>query len=156
MVPKITFLLSVISTLVLLIGTVQLWHTSRDIRHAPPEAAHIAYRASPSNISLKAYSLFGNYEPEMNEEKIPQTLLNVKLLGILQASNSADSQALIQVGEEDEKVYQIGNALPGGAELLKILDDTVLIKYRGHIEKLMLPHDPLDTTQHEKQLHIED
>lgn len=70
---------------------------------------------------------------------IPTTDLKLTLRGLLVASPAKNSQAIISELGKEEKVYSIGDALPGGAILYKILVDSVILKHNGRLEKLTPP-----------------
>ena len=110
-----------------------------------------------SKKNLNKYPLFGDYISNINDgTKIPDTVLNLTLIGILKSSIAKDSQALIKVGNNDEKLYLINESLPGGATLVRILDSEVFLKRNGQIERLTLPKDQLDQKGFQEPLKFED
>ncbi len=110
-----------------------------------------------SKQALKQSPLFGEYISNINDKtKIPNTLLNLTLVGILKSSIAKDSQALIKVGSNDEKLYFINESLPGGATLIRILNQEVLLKLNGQIERLSLPKEELNLKSYQDPLKFED
>ena len=69
---------------------------------------------------------------------LPQTNLQLTLQGVLVMPNSARSSAIIASDNQSGKVYSVGDELPGGAVLDKVLADKVIIKNRGKMEELLL------------------
>lgn len=73
----------------------------------------------------------------------PETRLNLKLRGVLAASETGLSRAVISSGS-DEKVYAVGAVVPGGATVEAVLADRVLLRRDGRLETLRLPRDGVD------------
>lgn len=69
---------------------------------------------------------------------LPQTNLQLTLQGVLVMSNPAQSSAIIADQSQTAKVYSVGDVLPGGAILDKVLANEVIIKNRGRLEELPL------------------
>lgn len=103
--------------------------------------------AQMARQKLDHFPLFGDYIPSsaQNSAEIPKTMLNLELIGILKASMPQNSQALIRVADNEEKLYFINDPLPGGAVLIRVLDNAILLKRNGKIERLTLPKEALDT-----------
>lgn len=73
----------------------------------------------------------------------PETRLNLKLRGILAANEAALSRAIISSGSDD-KVYAVGDGVPGGATVEAVLADRVLLRREGRLETLRLPREGAD------------
>jgi len=71
----------------------------------------------------------------------PDTQLNLELRGVLAYDPEASALAIISEGRGDERVYAIGDELPGSATLEEVLADHVILKRNGRLEKLRLPED---------------
>ncbi len=69
----------------------------------------------------------------------PDTQLNLELRGVLAYDPEASALAIISEGRGEEKVYGIGDELPGSATLEEVLADHVILKRNGRLEKLRLP-----------------
>ncbi len=69
----------------------------------------------------------------------PDTKLNLELHGVLAYDPEADALAIISEGRGEERVYAIGDELPGSATLEEVLADHVILKRNGRLEKLRLP-----------------
>ncbi len=77
--------------------------------------------------------------PPQDLEDVPETQLNLKLKGTIAASADQESMAIIAEGNGDEKVYEIGDAIPGGASIHAIRLDRVILERAGRLEELRLP-----------------
>lgn len=93
-------------------------------------------------------TMFGKYIPLSNADKsIPTTMLNLKLIGVLKATPSNKSQAIIQMGQHQEKVFRLNDTLPGDAKIIRIFDKSILLIRQGHVERLSLPDKRLEQTR---------
>ncbi|MDP0563049.1 MAG: type II secretion system protein N [Candidatus Endonucleobacter sp. (ex Gigantidas childressi)] len=72
--------------------------------------------------------------------EIPKTKLNLTLHGSLAdlQQDKSESSAIIQ-GSNQEKLYRIGDNLPGGAILTEVNADHVVLKRNGQFEILSFP-----------------
>lgn len=68
----------------------------------------------------------------------PKTRLNLTLKGVLAHSDPNSAFALIGQGSGEQKVYGVGDKLPGNAELLKVFKDRVILEYQQREETLFL------------------
>lgn len=71
----------------------------------------------------------------------PETRLSLTLRGIVALSAGSEGRALIAEGSAAEKIYQVGDALSGGAVLYEVLADKVILKRGGRFETLTLPRE---------------
>ncbi|KGP64134.1 general secretion pathway protein GspC [Legionella norrlandica] len=95
------------------------------------------------NYILNA-SLFGVYVPaDLNEDNVKESLLNVTLVGILFADKMEESQVIIRSASGEEKTYNIGDKIPGGAIIKRIMPSGVLVERNGTLESLSLPKNDL-------------
>lgn len=149
--------LSIIISACLIWQSLTIWLSTKSLSKAQTVVKQTAEPKPSSKMQPKHdYPLFGEYIPNLKEgQEVPNTLLNLSLVGILKASNPQDSQALIKVGSQDEKLYVINDQLPGGAVLVKVLDDAILLKRNGQIEKLTLPKSELNINANYPPLDME-
>ena len=77
--------------------------------------------------------------PAQDLEDVPETQLNLKLKGTIAASATQDSMAIIAEGNGEERIYEIGDAIPGGASIHAIRLDRVILERAGRLEELRLP-----------------
>ncbi|ERI48539.1 general secretion pathway protein C [Legionella pneumophila str. Leg01/20] len=89
-------------------------------------------------------SLFGVYVPaDLNEDNVKQSMLNVTLVGILFADKIEESQVIIRSASGEEKTYNVGDKIPGGATIKRIMPGGVLVERDGTLESLSLPKNDL-------------
>ena len=91
--------------------------------------------------------LFGDYVPQHIGEDIKQSMLHLKVVGILFAHKEQMSHVLIQTADGHQRLFRVGDTLPGGAVLKRITSDAVLIRSHGELERLSfskqsLPFEP--------------
>lgn len=116
---------------------------------APPEAER-KLAAPPAPVmnkpqprladSINAASLWGQ-PPVTDAEHAQDTRLPLALRGVLAGSGLA----LISASGQAEKVYRVGDDLPGGARLRAVHEDHVLLERAGVLERLALPKEGLQS-----------
>lgn len=118
----------------------------------PPAKLDIAVPEGSDRLSIDAVAsmhLFGVAEStpatlQAAAANAPETRLNLKLRGILAADEAALSRAIISSGNQD-KVYAVGDTLPGGAAVEAVLADKVLLRRAGRLETLRLPRNDAES-----------
>ncbi len=89
-------------------------------------------------------SLFGVYVPnDLNEDSVKKSMLDVTLVGILLADKIEESQVIIRSSSGEEKTYNLGDKIPGGAVIKRIMAGAVLVERNGNLESLSLPKNDL-------------
>lgn len=88
-------------------------------------------------------AIFGNYQPIHSDEDIKQSSLDLDVVGIMYSSDKVNSQVLIRAAGGEEKLYKVGDSLPGGVIIKKINKQTILLLYQGELESLSLPKNEL-------------
>ncbi|KTD02146.1 general secretion pathway protein GspC [Fluoribacter gormanii] len=87
-------------------------------------------------------SLFGVYVSD-NLSTIKKSMLNVTLVGILFANQINDSQVIIRSADGEENTYKLGDTIPGGAVIKRIMASGILVERNGALESLSLPKNEL-------------
>jgi len=77
--------------------------------------------------------------PLVEQENAPDTQLSLELRGTVSASDETRALAIIAERGGAERVYFIGDAVPGGATLHAVHFDRVLLRRAGRLEALRLP-----------------
>ncbi|MDD7805229.1 MAG: type II secretion system protein N [Endozoicomonas sp. (ex Botrylloides leachii)] len=100
------------------------------------------------NLNINDYQLlFGsnNFTKTIIKQKdIPTTRLNLTLHGsLVSLLQTTESSAIIQSNNQD-KVYQIGDKLPGGGVLVEVHSDHIVLKINNQLEKLSFPNSGSD------------
>ncbi|HKJ10361.1 MAG TPA: type II secretion system protein GspC [Gammaproteobacteria bacterium] len=94
---------------------------------------------------IAEWHLFGtaaHNTPTANQPiNAPETHLNLVLRGVLSSSDVAHARAIIADPHGNENYYAVGADLPGGAELIRIYPDRVILRRSGRYETLKLPKD---------------
>lgn len=99
----------------------------------------------PAEIAaIGPWHLFGKVEANRPIERppvtVPVTPLNLRLVGIFFTERgNGPALALIADGNNLERGYRIGDALPGGARLERIERDQVIVSRNGREELIKLP-----------------
>ncbi|KTC78073.1 type II secretion system protein N [Legionella brunensis] len=97
-----------------------------------------------SNSPLFTVPLFGDYVPaNLDDAEIKQSMLDVEVVGIMFDSKKEHSQVIIRAGGGQEKIYSIGDSLPGGAVIKRISANGVVVLHNGVLESLSLPKNEL-------------
>lgn len=93
-----------------------------------------------SNMKGKAQPIFGDYVPKtIDDAEVKQSMLDMKVVGIMFAKNSKNSHVIIQTSSGQEQTFRIGDSLPGGAVIKGITPDGMLVMRNGSLESLSLP-----------------
>lgn len=69
----------------------------------------------------------------------PETRLNLNLKGIYAAHSPETSRAIIAEGDNNDRIYAVGDSIPGNATIENIYADRVIIRRSGNLEALRLP-----------------
>jgi len=88
--------------------------------------------------------LFGEYVPHgLGDTGVQRSKSNASIIGILFSSDEQASQVLIEVSGHNDKVFKLGDKIPGGAIIKRITPDGILLMRDGVVESLSLPQDEL-------------
>ena len=141
LVLAIAYLLTQITWQILAPADTEITHSSP----TPSIGGNTTNRANEYADQIAKSHLFGetNASAVTPEQAIsaPDTKLNLQLKGIL-ALGDKDGLAIITGnGGNDEKVYGIGDKIPGNATLKAVYADRVLLESSRGLETLRLPQD---------------
>jgi general secretion pathway protein C len=97
--------------------------------------------ASVSIDNIVAARLFGELAADtpvavVEQEDAPDTQLSLELRGTITATEEGQALAIIAERGGAERVYFIGDAVPGGASLHAVYLDRVLLRRGGRLEAL--------------------
>jgi general secretion pathway protein C len=115
-----------------------------------PETAPVAPQASRQDKlvrQLPNWHLFGEVAPEAQPVKpavtvnAPDTRLKLVLRGTFSSADPGLARAIIADDRGDEKIYAVGDIVPGEAELSEIQPDKVILLRGGRYETLRLPRE---------------
>lgn len=87
----------------------------------------------------------GRQEITQDNKEIPTTKMNLTLRGVLSGvEHKKYASAIIQISNQD-KLYETGDTLPGGAILNQVYSDHIVIKRGNQLEKLYFPETASDS-----------
>ncbi|GEM_PF-1778296 len=107
--------------------------------------SHEAAIGRMGKTTIERHPLFGDYVPSnLDAAGIRQSMLNLKVVGIVFAENENDSQVILQQENGQEYFFRVGDELPGGGVIKRITIEGVLVLRAGDLERLSLPRDELN------------
>lgn len=110
--------------------------------YAPQNLPPIAGATGPKYrvTDITSANLFGDPRPkEVVTKNIPKTTLNLKLVGVLWATDQQLARVIIQSGNKKANLYGIGENIEGaGASVKEIHSNEILLSRNGATEKLPL------------------
>lgn len=136
-------LISLFSILIITTYLSLLWPSGstaeQTIDNGPPKRV-----AAKGTDFIQSSALFGVYVPDnLNEGNVKKSMLDVTLVGILLGNKVADSQIILRSAGGNEKTYSLGDEIPGGAKIKRIMAGGILVERNGSLESLSLPKNDL-------------
>jgi general secretion pathway protein C len=99
---------------------------------------------SPKRKPVRILPLFGLYVPlSANDADVKESSLNLTVVGVVLSSSGQDSHVILQLDNGEQKIYQVGDVVPGGARVMRITEEGVLLNRKGDVESLILPKNEL-------------
>jgi type II secretion system protein C len=147
---QISILMSVILLIMILqniISTIYFFlpqHNKVDTTFTNP--GNVQSKTSYAKISQ--WHLFGVAAPS----GLAVTQLSIKLTGIVIDYRNNQTTAIIATPEGKEKIYHVGDSLPGGAIIYAISPREVIIQYMGRMERLPLKAAAVNNVQQNNSL----
>lgn len=102
---------------------------------ARPAAANYAGQIAASQLFGKATKVA---KSEAKPIDAPETRQNLKLRGIYSKDDEEQGYALISSGSGAEKLYRVGEMLPGNSKLSSVFPDRVMLERAGKFETLRM------------------
>jgi len=114
------------------------WDDKAPVSIVAPAGNAVESPRKPAS-SIAKLNLFGDVQQSnvVVAAEAPETRLNLELQGVFIATVTADSTAIVAERGKDGELFSIGDRLPGNAVLEAVLNDHILLKRGGQIEKLM-------------------
>jgi type II secretory pathway component PulC len=103
---------------------------------AAPEKPVVRSQDAVLIAQIPAAHLFG--EAPLKADNLTQTRLNLELNGVMLGGKESHSYAIISEPGKNQKLYHVGDALPGGAKLHQITSVGVVIQYNNKYEQLQI------------------
>lgn len=95
--------------------------------------------------TIARHPLFGEYVPSnLDAAGVRQSMLNLKVVGIVFSENENDSEVVLQEENGQEHFFHVGDSLPGGGVIKRITTEGVLVLRAGGLERLSLPKEELN------------
>lgn len=115
-----------------------------------PEPVHLADVNRPNRTSelssidietVVALNLFGEADPERalgdaDRSDAPETTLRLQLVGVFQANEPEGSAAIVAERGKPAELFEVGDRIPGNAELVEVYTDRIVIRRGGVFETL--------------------
>jgi general secretion pathway protein C len=77
--------------------------------------------------------------PAVDSDELPSTQLQWVLQGVFTGTSPENGSAIILAGDQNAQLYRAKQPLPGGAELVEVHADHVVISLGGRLETLRFP-----------------
>ena len=108
--------------------------------HTTPKAVNdIDYAQGIGSAHLFGRLLVTKAPEKVTPLKIPDSLLNVAIKGILALADAQQSVAILSVENAADKVFKVGAELTLGHRVHQIVADGVVVDHRGKLEMIRLP-----------------
>ncbi len=93
-----------------------------------------------AKVDDQAAPLFGDYvPPNLDAAGVSESMLNLKVVGIIFAVDEKDSEVLLQKPDGQEQFFRVSDKLTDGSEIKRITTEGVLVLRNGKLERLSLP-----------------
>ncbi len=142
---KIAWALAIFLFLLIAAGIAYSEYTNRNAKmadYAAQDLPPISNNSAPQYrvTEITSANLFGDPRPkQVINKNIPKTNLNLKLIGVLWASDQGMGRVIIQSGNKNANLYSIGDDIEGAnASVKEINTNEILISRNGATEKLAL------------------
>ena len=117
--------------------------TNDGVRYERTKEPNIVAMQNSLHAGLNT-AFFGDYVPNnLNDSDVKQSMLDLKLVGIMFAESEEASHVIIHTAGGREQTFNVGDSLPGGSVIKRITPDGVLIGRNGVLESLSLPKNAL-------------
>lgn len=105
---------------------------------APRSVAAEQPLASARDVA--AMDLFGRADTaDVAALDAPETRLQLELQGVFLGNGDGTSSAIVAERNRDGRLFFIGDRMPGNAELVRVLEDRIVLRRSGALETLRFP-----------------
>ncbi len=113
-----------------------------ELREPPSVSTTVATneRRVATAAEIAALELFGRADQaEVAAVDAPETRLQLELHGVFLAAAEEDSSAIVAERNRQGKLVFVGERMPGNAELVRVLQDRIVLRRGGTLETLRFP-----------------
>lgn len=137
--------LSSIAAIFLLLSTIIDLYSIMNLSTSTTQAAtsNAKVKTAINFNSIASAHIFGNAALTLNTDYLPTTEMQLTLQGIFWEPNQKQRGALIANSNGNAKEYYQGDLLPGGATVVKITANNVIISKNSEYEKIEIPNSKL-------------
>lgn len=97
-------------------------------------------RQVASARDIAAMELFGRASSaDIAALDAPETRLQLELQGVFLGNGDGTSSAIVAERNQDGRLFFIGDRMPGNAELVRVLEDRIVLRRSGALETLRFP-----------------
>ena len=90
-------------------------------------------------VSSLDLDLFGKYIPkQLGDANIKPSLLDVNVIGVMFSTNKKNSEVMLRFANGIERPFKNGDTIPGGAKIIHISSDGVIVNRDGTLERINL------------------
>lgn len=88
--------------------------------------------------------IFGQYvDPGLDANQLEESRLDITIVGIMFGVKPADREVVLRLSNQEEKSFSEGEGISPGVRLLKIMQDSIVVKHAGKLERLSFPENQL-------------
>lgn len=97
-------------------------------------------RQVASARDIAAMDLFGRADSaDVTAVDAPETRLQLELQGVFLGTTDGTSSAIVAERNRDGRLFFVGDRMPGNAELVRVLQDRIVLRRGGALETLRFP-----------------
>ncbi|MCC5887366.1 MAG: hypothetical protein JJT88_13110 [Gammaproteobacteria bacterium] len=106
-----------------------------------PQRAVAVDRQVASARDIAAMDLFGRADSSADVVAVdaPETRLQLELQGVFLGTADGTSSAIVAERNRDGRLFFVGDRMPGNAELVRVLEDRIVLRRGGALETLRFP-----------------
>lgn len=133
-------LLLLLIVYILISSVASVRYISKSPQHSAPSHRKqhgLSKSAITNSLDL---DLFGKYIPkQLGDANIKPSLLDVHVIGVMFSENKKSSEVLLRFANGIERTFKNGDTIPGGAKIIHISSDGVIVNRDGTLERINLP-----------------
>lgn len=88
--------------------------------------------------------IFGTYQDELSADMIKKSMIQLEIVGIIYGEDNNQSQVMIRTANGEDKIFKLHDKINDNIEIIKILQDRIIVKRNNVLESLHMPQNQLD------------